>query len=64
MKQIVYTFRFPIKQLNEHQVEIRRQPGGPGVLNPEFLKLHNMTEEESERMETGAIRAVALEDES
>jgi hypothetical protein len=62
MKANVVVFRFPIKQINPHMVELQipRGPNGMDVINPDFQEAYGLDKSEVEKAEALVIRAVAI----
>ena len=62
MKTNVVAFRFPVKQINPHMVELQipRGPNGMDVINPDFQEAYGLDKSEVEKAEALVIRAVAI----
>ena len=56
-----FTFRWPIRVINDHDVEMEVPIGnGPAILNLDFIKDANLSDHEQDDAVSAVIRAIAI----
>jgi len=60
-KTIQYSFRWPVKQLAEKQIEVQIPIGdGPPVLDQRFIQAHKLSDREIDEAEYGVLESIAI----
>jgi hypothetical protein len=60
MKTVKITFRFPVKQINAHQVEVVAGSNGIPILNGVFVSAFQLSDSEVELAEDKVVRALVV----
>ncbi len=60
-RHIAFQFRWPVKQVAEHVVEMTVPLGqGPAPISAEFIKAHTLSDAEVIKADAAVIRAISL----